>query len=62
MRPAGLALFEQRDRRKPGLYSFEQRREIKLAPRFARQLRASPKAWAFLRPRPRGINELRRSE
>lgn len=47
MRPAGLALFDQRDRRKSGLYSFEQRRQIKLAPRFVRQLRASPKAWAY---------------
>lgn len=49
MRPAGLALFEQRDRRKSGLYSFEQRRQIRLAPRFARQLRANPKAWEFLK-------------
>lgn len=49
MRPAGLRVFQERDRKKSGLYSFEQRRKIRLPPRFARLLRANPKAWAFFR-------------
>lgn len=49
MRPAGLKVFQERDRKKSGLYSFEQRRTIRLPPRFARLLRANPKAWNFFR-------------
>jgi len=45
MRPAGLKVFQERDRRKAGLYSFEQRRQIKLPPRFEKRLRASKRAW-----------------
>ena len=52
MRPAGLTGFRNRDRRKSGLYSFEQRRHIVLAPRFARRLRANAKAWADFQARP----------
>jgi uncharacterized protein YdeI (YjbR/CyaY-like superfamily) len=44
---AGLRAFRGRDRRKSGLYSFEQRRRVALAPRFARLLRANRRAWAF---------------
>jgi uncharacterized protein YdeI (YjbR/CyaY-like superfamily) len=51
MRPAGLAVFQARDRKKSGLYSFEQRRAIKLPPRFVKQLRANPKAWSYFRTR-----------
>jgi len=47
MRAAGLARFEQRDRRKAGLYSFEQRRTITLPTRYQRLLKANRKAWAF---------------
>ncbi len=49
MRPAGLALFVNRDPRKSGLYSFEQRRNIKLTPRLEQVLRANRKAWAHFR-------------
>jgi uncharacterized protein YdeI (YjbR/CyaY-like superfamily) len=49
MAPAGLAVFDARDRKKAGLYSFEQRRSIKLPPRLAKQLRANPRAWAYYR-------------
>ncbi len=49
MRPAGQRVFQARDRKKSGLYSFEQRREIKLPPRFVKVLRANPKAWSYFR-------------
>lgn len=52
MRPAGLNVFQGRDRKKSGLYSFEQRRKIRLPPRFARLLRANPKAWTYFRSQP----------
>ena len=46
MRPAGLKVYQERDRKKAGLYSFEQRRRIKLPPRFEKRLRAKKRAWA----------------
>lgn len=51
MRPAGLRVFEERDRKKSGLYSFEQRRKVRLPPRYARLLHANPKAWDFFQSR-----------
>jgi uncharacterized protein YdeI (YjbR/CyaY-like superfamily) len=47
MRSAGLRAFDGRDRKKSGLYSFEQRKQVKLAPRFKTMLLASKKAWAY---------------
>jgi uncharacterized protein YdeI (YjbR/CyaY-like superfamily) len=47
MRPAGLKVFQERDRKKAGLYSFEQRRRIKLPPRFEQPLRARKRAWVY---------------
>jgi uncharacterized protein YdeI (YjbR/CyaY-like superfamily) len=44
-RAAGLQVFQDRDRKRSGLYSFEQRREVKLPPRFRTQLRANERAW-----------------
>jgi uncharacterized protein YdeI (YjbR/CyaY-like superfamily) len=44
MRAAGLQVYRQRDRKQAGLYSFEERRRIRLAPRYAKQLRANQKA------------------
>jgi uncharacterized protein YdeI (YjbR/CyaY-like superfamily) len=49
MRPAGMLVLQRRDRRKSGLYSFEQRRHIKLHPSLARRLRANQAAWEFFR-------------
>jgi uncharacterized protein YdeI (YjbR/CyaY-like superfamily) len=49
MRPAGLRAFQERDRKKSGLYSFEQRRTIRLPPRLAQKLRANRKAWDYFR-------------
>ena len=49
MHPAGLKVLQERDPRKSGLYSFEQRRKIRLPLRYARLLRANPTAWAYFR-------------
>ncbi|MGH7537794.1 MAG: YdeI/OmpD-associated family protein [Gemmatimonadales bacterium] len=49
MQAAGLKLFKERDRKKSGLYSFEQRRRIKLAPRFAKLFKVKRAAWAYYR-------------
>jgi uncharacterized protein YdeI (YjbR/CyaY-like superfamily) len=49
MRPAGLNAFQTRDRKKAGLYSYEQRRHIKLPPRFVKLVRAKAKAWLYFR-------------
>jgi len=58
MHPAGLAAFEGRDRKKAGLYSFEQQQEARLAPSFARQLKANAAARAFFEAQPRGYRRL----
>lgn len=52
MRPAGLRVYRQRDRRKSGLYSFEQRRRARLPPALARQFRAHAAAWTYFRSQP----------
>jgi uncharacterized protein YdeI (YjbR/CyaY-like superfamily) len=49
MRPAGLRLFHGRDRKQSGLYSFEQRRRIRLPPLLADRFRADANAWTFFR-------------
>jgi uncharacterized protein YdeI (YjbR/CyaY-like superfamily) len=51
IRPPGRAAFEGRRRDKTP-YSYEQRHSIQLAPGYARQLRASKRASAFLQKRP----------
>ena len=49
MSPHGLRVYEGRDRKKAGLYSFEQRRTIRLAPRHARVFRENRSAWSWYR-------------
>lgn len=49
MRQAGLRTFDGRDPKKAGLYSFEQRKQIKLAPRFKMMFVTSKKAWDYFR-------------
>ena len=46
MRPAGLEAHRERDRRKSGLYSFENRPRA-LAPAYARTFKANRRAWAW---------------
>jgi uncharacterized protein YdeI (YjbR/CyaY-like superfamily) len=48
MRPAGIRVFEARDPKRAGTYSYEQRQEeLKLTPAYEKTLRANAKAWAF---------------
>ena len=49
MSPRGLRVYEERDRKKAGLYSFEQRKAIRLAPRHAGVFRADAGAWTWYR-------------
>ena len=50
MRPAGLAAFQQRDRDKVGVYSFEN--EARLAPEYDALLRANETAAEYFESRP----------
>ena len=50
MRPAGLAAFERRDRRKVGVYSFEN--DAELAPEYEAELRANEAAADYFDSRP----------
>ena len=47
MRPAGLKAFAGRDEKKAGLYSFEQRRQVKLSGAYLKALKADDAAWRF---------------
>lgn len=51
MHPAGLAVFQARDLKKSGLYSFENRPQ-KLAPKYEKQMRVNKKAWEFFQAQP----------
>ena len=46
MKPSGLAVFEQRNPAKAGLYSHE-KEEIKFSRDYEQKFRANKKAWAF---------------
>jgi uncharacterized protein YdeI (YjbR/CyaY-like superfamily) len=52
MRPEGLKAFEERDLKKSGLYSYEQRKGSKLEPAYENQLQANTKAWEFFQSQP----------
>lgn len=49
MSPHGLRIFQERDRKRTGRYSFEQRKTARLAPRRARLFRANRPAWQWFR-------------
>ena len=51
MHPAGLKAFEERDRRKDAVYSYE-RPEHELSPKFVTRLEADADAWSFWQTRP----------
>lgn len=48
VRPAGLAAFERRTAKKSGIYAYEQRGEVALAPAFEKELRRDKAAWKYL--------------
>jgi len=47
MHPAGLEAFQTRAKERSGIYSYEQRRNLKLDRRYENKLRASKKAYEF---------------
>lgn len=52
MHSSGLKAFEERDEKKSGLYSYEQRKSSKLDPAYEKQLQANKKAWEFFQSKP----------
>jgi uncharacterized protein YdeI (YjbR/CyaY-like superfamily) len=48
MRPAGITAYEARNRKKTGVYSFEQDRPIVLAPSEVQDCKKNKLAWKFL--------------
>ena len=57
MHAAGLKAFAIRDRKKTGIYSFENRPQS-LPPTLEKKFRAQPKAWAFFNAQPSGYRRL----
>ena len=57
MHPCGLEVFQNRDRSRAGLYSFENRPQT-LAPALARTFRANKQAWAFFQAQPPGYRRV----
>jgi uncharacterized protein YdeI (YjbR/CyaY-like superfamily) len=51
VRPPGHKVFEERDQKRSGLYSYEQR-NAGLDSSYQKQLEANEKAWAFFRAQP----------
>ncbi len=47
MRRAGLRAYEARLAHKTAIYSFEQRRTLKMPPRYEREIKANADAWRF---------------
>ncbi|HYN10344.1 MAG TPA: YdeI/OmpD-associated family protein [Vicinamibacterales bacterium] len=47
MRPAGARAFKERTKKKTAIYSFEQRKEVKLPAAYARRFKENPDAWRF---------------
>jgi uncharacterized protein YdeI (YjbR/CyaY-like superfamily) len=47
VRPAGQRAFDLRKKAKTGVYSYEQRHQVKLDPALGRKFRAKKKAWSW---------------
>jgi uncharacterized protein YdeI (YjbR/CyaY-like superfamily) len=47
MRPAGLSAFKRRTRKRSAVYSFEQRKAVKLPAAYVRQFKKNAGAWRF---------------
>jgi uncharacterized protein YdeI (YjbR/CyaY-like superfamily) len=52
MQPAGLKAFELRMQKRSGIYSYEQKHNLTLEPRYEKKLRANKKAYTFFRAQP----------
>lgn len=58
MEPAGLKAFKERDKKKAGLYSFEQRRDVVFDKALEKQFRAQKDAWKFFQAQPPGYRRI----
>jgi uncharacterized protein YdeI (YjbR/CyaY-like superfamily) len=47
MRPTGLKAFEGRTKKKSAVYSFEQRKTVRLPAAYVRRFKEHPDAWRF---------------
>jgi uncharacterized protein YdeI (YjbR/CyaY-like superfamily) len=47
MSPHGLEVWEKRNRKKTKLYAYEQSKQWRFSPRYARQFRANQRAWTW---------------
>ena len=54
--PAGVAAFQQREERRSGIYTYENR--TALAPAYEKQFKANKKAWEFFQAQPPGYRRL----
>ena len=52
MHATGLEAFQARVKEKSGIYSYEQRRNLKLDPSYEKKLRANKKAFEFFQAQP----------
>ncbi|HEV2118172.1 MAG TPA: YdeI/OmpD-associated family protein [Terriglobales bacterium] len=52
MQPSGMQAFQQREEKKSGIYSYEQRQAARLSPTHERGFRANKKAWEFFQRQP----------
>jgi uncharacterized protein YdeI (YjbR/CyaY-like superfamily) len=53
----GLRVFKDRDEKRSGVYSFEQRQQP-LAPAYEKLFKANKPAWTFFRAQPPGYQKL----
>ena len=58
MHPSGLSVFEARDAKKSGIYSFEQRNDPEFTAAELKQLRGNATAWKFFQSQPLGYRRL----
>lgn len=58
MHPAGIAAFENRTEARSGLYSYEQRKELRFAPAQMKRFKANKTAWAFFESQLPGYRQI----
>jgi uncharacterized protein YdeI (YjbR/CyaY-like superfamily) len=52
VQPPGRKAFEERDRKRSGIYAYEQRKTARLSPALEREFRANTGAWRFFQTLP----------
>jgi uncharacterized protein YdeI (YjbR/CyaY-like superfamily) len=58
MHPPGLDAFQQRDRDRSKIYSYEQRKKAELPAAYTRKFRDHPEAWKFFQSQPPGYQRI----